>query len=330
VTILLIGFGQVVRYVHLPALLALPQVRLAGVAVSSPASVAEARQQVGAVPIFVDWREALDVLRPTIAVVATPNHLHSEMAIAAMRAGSHLLLEKPAVLNAGEGAAVSAARRSGRSIAVNMTLRLTTAARLARALVEDQSPGGPYEVDLAYSISRPEPSWYFQPAASGGGVVSCVGVHALDLAAELTGQALSNVHVGRLHPEIGAEHAATITATLGSTGQARAAVDWLAPGLQLVARVSAPGATVALALGPGDRWSVSSGGTVVEEGRLWSELVTKSGLRDLVESLARGSEPRCTLDSHLAVLSPMWRASFDTVSPVVPQTSAHDNDPAHR
>jgi predicted dehydrogenase len=73
---------------------------------------------------FVDYREMLDSGEHDIVIVATPDHWHALPAIAAMKAGADVYLEKPVGVDVIEGEAlVSAARKYGRVVQVNTQRR---------------------------------------------------------------------------------------------------------------------------------------------------------------------------------------------------------------
>src|SRR5688572_13245343 len=61
-----------------------------------------------------DWRELIADPRIDVVDICTPNHLHAEMALAALAAGKHVYCEKPLALDIEESATVvEAARRAG-------------------------------------------------------------------------------------------------------------------------------------------------------------------------------------------------------------------------
>jgi predicted dehydrogenase len=73
---------------------------------------------------FVDYREMLGSSPHDVVIVATPDHWHALPAIAAMRAGADVYLEKPVGVDVVEGEAlVSAARKYGRVVQVNTQRR---------------------------------------------------------------------------------------------------------------------------------------------------------------------------------------------------------------
>jgi predicted dehydrogenase len=74
--------------------------------------------------MYTDYRELLKDRRVGAVVVITPGYLHHEMALAALRAGKDLLLEKPLALNYAQAVdIVREARKSGRIVCVGMQRR---------------------------------------------------------------------------------------------------------------------------------------------------------------------------------------------------------------
>jgi predicted dehydrogenase len=73
---------------------------------------------------YIDWRELIKDSNVDIVAIAVPNHLHPQMAIAALRAGKHVLLEKPIAMNYEAAREIQReAKRSGRTLAVGMQRR---------------------------------------------------------------------------------------------------------------------------------------------------------------------------------------------------------------
>src|SRR5690349_15072563 len=96
VSIGLIGAGFHVQSVHIPALDAVPELRLAAIATSreETARAAEARYRVKG---FADYREMLNRADIESVIVATPSDLFDDVTRAAIAAGKHVLVETPAV-----------------------------------------------------------------------------------------------------------------------------------------------------------------------------------------------------------------------------------------
>jgi predicted dehydrogenase len=138
--------------------------------------------------------DALDELLRTACdavVVAVPNHLHKDMAVAAIAAGKHVLLEKPMATNVSECDAIIAAARSTRAIVMlNFVSRSSPAALAARAFIDAGRLGQLYHLKASIYRRRGIPGlgrWFTTRSKSGGGVLIDLGVHVIDLALHLAG-----------------------------------------------------------------------------------------------------------------------------------------------
>jgi predicted dehydrogenase len=167
---------------------------------------AEAAARLGWAESSADWREV--VARDDIDVIdiCTPGDSHAEIAIAALRAGKHVLCEKPlanTVAEAEEMAAVAAeARAAGVRTMVGFTYRRVPAIGLARRLVEEGRIGEVRHVRAQYLqdwIADPEAplSWRLDKSRAGSGALGDIGAHVIDLTQFITGDPVAEV-AGRL------------------------------------------------------------------------------------------------------------------------------------
>jgi predicted dehydrogenase len=114
---------------------------------------------VGEGALFAHWRDLLETPRlGEAAIVALPDRLHAEAAIALMEKGYHLLLEKPIAPTWEEVLRVAEAKaRTGRIVALAHVLRYTPYARRLKALLEEGAIG---EVVSAQHL-EPVGHWHF-------------------------------------------------------------------------------------------------------------------------------------------------------------------------
>ena len=133
-----------------------------------------------------DWRTALDCADVDIFIVSATNNLLAEMTRAAVEAGKHVLVEKPAARCARElEPVIAAARRTGRLVRVGFNHRYHPALRKARELYEAGALGEMMFVRGRYGHGGRvgyEQEWRANPALSGGGELIDQGVHLIDLA----------------------------------------------------------------------------------------------------------------------------------------------------
>lgn len=133
-----------------------------------------------------DWREVTDAPDLDLLVIATPHDLLAPITLAAVRAGKHVLVEKPAARSAGELAPVVAeANERGTVVAVGFNHRHHRAFRKARELVDSGVLGSLMFMRARYGHGGRvgyEREWRFDAAVSGGGELIDQGMHLIDLA----------------------------------------------------------------------------------------------------------------------------------------------------
>jgi predicted dehydrogenase len=119
-----IGCGQIARDKAMPGLAAASNAELVAVADPDPARLEPAQAVAPQARPYAEVEALLADPGVQAVYVATPNFLHARLAIAAARAGKHVLVEKPMAMNAAEGREmVAAAERAGvKLMAAYMTL----------------------------------------------------------------------------------------------------------------------------------------------------------------------------------------------------------------
>lgn len=177
-----LGVGWIGRH-RMEAMLADGRVEAAGVADASAEMVAAAAELA---PDAVQGQTLEDLLALDLdgVVIATPSALHAEQAIAALEAGAAVFCQKPLGRTAAEArAAVAAARRADRLLAVDFSYRFTEGMRRIRALAQAGELGRIHACELVFhNAYGPDKPWFYDMALSGGGCVMDLGVHLVDLA----------------------------------------------------------------------------------------------------------------------------------------------------
>jgi UDP-N-acetyl-2-amino-2-deoxyglucuronate dehydrogenase len=119
----------------------------------------------------------------TAMIIALPHHLQAETAERALRAGKHVLLEKPIAIGLEAGERVlRAAEESGRMLAVAEEYRLSPLVRAVERAIRENLLGRIALVQVtAAGPHRPAQEWKNRRASMGGGVLIDVGVHYVDV-----------------------------------------------------------------------------------------------------------------------------------------------------
>ncbi len=115
-----------------------------------------------------------------IVSICTPTATHREIAVRALHAGKHVLLEKPIALTIADAHAISAAASaSGKTFMVAHVVRFFEGYRLARTDVDDGRIGTVLSARARRLITKPESSWWYDESQSGGVIVD-VAIHDFD------------------------------------------------------------------------------------------------------------------------------------------------------
>lgn len=300
------GAGEVSRFVHLPALRGNRNVTIVGIAARTQAKLLKIAADFAIESYDTSWQRLVAATNPDLAVVATPNASHFEVAIGCLRHDAHVLLEKPGVLSIGEGQLLlEEAAAHGREIRVNMSLRLLPAIQCLRNLIRTRLQQSGVDYQLSYCISKPAQDWYRDVPSAGGGLMFTVGTHALDLISYISGQPILGVDCDMI-----AESAddARLAISLRDGSRASALLGWNASGLSLSLTAKSAKSEARLHLGPGDTCSLYFNTQPIFAESLWDKFVKYSSCNLFVDRIVNGSlaEALPGLAEHMQVLAPIF------------------------
>lgn len=180
--------------------------RLAMLGEADEALAARRARELGFERATGDWRRL--VADPGIDVISitTPNALHAEMAIAALKAGKHVWCEKPMAPSLAEAEAMHAAwRASGKVAVLGYNYIQNPLIRHIKATIDDGTIGTVnhvrIEMDEDFMADAATPVTPRSAASSGYGALDDFGVHALSLLFTLFG------HVRRVFADMAKPYA---------------------------------------------------------------------------------------------------------------------------
>lgn len=170
---------------HLKSYLQLPNVQVAALCDINEELVRKVAAEHKVGEVFTDHRQLLARSDIQAVSVCLPNFLHSQVSIDALRAGKHVLCEKPPALNARQARQMAgAARKHRRVLMYAMVLRYGHQAQTIRRYVDSGRLGDIYFGHAAYVRRRGIPigagGWFVDKKRAGGGALIDIGVHALD------------------------------------------------------------------------------------------------------------------------------------------------------
>jgi predicted dehydrogenase len=181
----IIGCGGIANGKHLPALNKLKDVEIAAFCDIIPAKAEAANKQYadGAGKVFTDYKELLREDLDAVCVL-TPNCSHSEISVAALKSGKHVMCEKPMAINYKEAQAMLAARdASGKLLTIGYQNRYRPDSLFMKTECESGVLGDIYFAKATAIRRRAVPTWgvFLDAEKQGGGPLIDIGTHALDL-----------------------------------------------------------------------------------------------------------------------------------------------------
>lgn len=185
----IIGTGSI-SSLHTAAYKRLPNVDIIAVCDLNRERAEEYAKKYDVPNVFTDYNEMLKLEEIDAVSVTTWNNGHAPASIAALKAGKHVLCEKPLAMNAKEAQEmVEAAKASGKLLMVGFVRRFGENARMLKESVEKGELGNIYYAKTGCIRRWGNPGgWFSDKKRSGGGPVIDLGVHIIDLIRFLTGK----------------------------------------------------------------------------------------------------------------------------------------------
>lgn len=189
----LIGLGGICNYAHMPAYANMDAVHIAAICDIAPDKIEDfkGKWSMPDVPAYTDYIELLARGDLDFVDIATPNYLHSEIAIAGLERGIHVFCEKPDAISVSEALKMKdASEKANRHLMVMRNNRYLPASRFLKKYIDDGKMGEIYCGRCGWQRRRGIPGkggWFTTKAQSGGGPLIDLGVHFIDLAIWMMG-----------------------------------------------------------------------------------------------------------------------------------------------
>ena len=182
----LVGYGFVGKVFHGPLIAHTPGLWLHTV-VSSDAGKVHADHP--GVRVLADPEAAFADAGIDLVVIASPNRTHAPLALAALRAGRHVVIDKPFTVDVDEArAVVAAAERADRIVSVFQNRRWDSDFLTLRRLIDDGTLGEVVELHSHFDRFRPQvPDRWRERPEPGAGLWFDLGPHLVDQALQLFG-----------------------------------------------------------------------------------------------------------------------------------------------
>jgi len=185
----IIGCGKIAQVRHIPEYAANPNVEVYGFYDINQARTAQLAQKYGG-KAFASYEELLADETIEAVSVCTANHAHAEVTIAALKAGKHVLCEKPMAVTLEEcEAMVAAAKASGKYLMIGQNQRLAKAHAKAKELIEQGAIGKVLTFRTIFGHGGPETwsidpgsnVWFFDKTKAAMGAMADLGIHKTDM-----------------------------------------------------------------------------------------------------------------------------------------------------
>ncbi len=186
----MVGYGLAGRLFHAPYIEAVDGLRLAAIATSNPDRQARATAEHPGAAVVGSVDDLLASGDVEMVVVATPNRFHVPIGIRALKAGRHVVVDKPIAMDVPEAETlIEAADRSGRILSVYQNRRWDGDFQTVRALVDGGSLGAIDSLEARFERWGVVGDEWRELAEEAGGPHRDLGAHLVDQSLALFGGA---------------------------------------------------------------------------------------------------------------------------------------------
>jgi len=173
----IIGLGGFVTRTYLEYILTDPELTIRGVANRTPISAASAAETAGAQYATTDYQELLNDESISTVIIGTRHDTHAEIAVQALKAHKHVILEKPAAITSeGLQELTAAVKASDTVFAVGTNRRYAPFIKRIK-----DAAGSPLVLNYRVNAGRIPPEHWTQDPRIGGGRLVGEGVHFIDV-----------------------------------------------------------------------------------------------------------------------------------------------------
>lgn len=186
-----IGTGGIANGAHLPGYSQIPdECEIFALCDIDPKALKSTAEKYPVKHKFEDYKKLLEMPEIDAVSVCTPNYVHFQPTVDALKAGKNVLCEKPIAMNAKEAAEmVKTARREGKILQIGYNSRFAPSNQVLKKFVDAGELGDIYYARAQAMRVRGIPGWgvFIDKSKQGGGPLIDIGVHILDLTLWLMG-----------------------------------------------------------------------------------------------------------------------------------------------
>jgi len=202
-----IGCGTIANSAHIPGYMANPDAQIKYFCDIIPERAEAAVEKYGCGKAITDYHEILSDPEIEAVSVCTPNLMHPTIAIEALKAGKHVLCEKPAARTYAEALEMQKAQHeSGKTLNIGVVNRFNDAVNKIKQIIDAGELGEIYHVYVSFRAHRSIPGLggaFTTNAIAGGGTLIDWGVHYLDIVMYCTGDPVAKTVSGEAFCKLG-------------------------------------------------------------------------------------------------------------------------------
>ncbi len=185
IKVAVIGCGTIANNAHIPSYLHNPEAEIKYFCDIIPERADDAVKKYGCGKAVYDYREILNDPEIEAVSVCTPNHVHAAITIDFLKAGKHVLCEKPAARTYQEALTMlEAQKETGKVLNIGVVNRFNEGVNKIKKMIDEGVLGEVYQVYVSFRCHRMIPGLggdYTTKEIAGGGVLIDWGVHFLDI-----------------------------------------------------------------------------------------------------------------------------------------------------
>ena len=204
----IIGCGGIANGKHLPALQKVKEAELVAFCDIIEEKAVKAAKEYGTpdAKVYTDYKELLKDVSIDAVHVLTPNRSHSFISIDAMRAGKHVMCEKPMAKTYAEAKEMAeVAKETGKILTIGYQNRYRPDSQYLKRACENGELGEIYFAKAHAIRRRAVPTWgvFLNEYEQGGGPLIDIGTHALDLTLWMMDNYKPKMVVGTTYKKLG-------------------------------------------------------------------------------------------------------------------------------
>ena len=203
----IIGCGGIANGKHLPSLKAINRADIVAFCDIIPEKAEKAAKEYGTpdAKVYTDYKELLKDESIDVCYVLTPNRSHAPISIDAMKAGKHVMCEKPMAKTAADARAmVETAKETGKKLTIGYQHRHKAESQYVKSVIERGDLGEIYYSKALAIRRRGTPNWgvFLNEYEQGGGPLIDIGTHSLDLTLYLMNNYRPRMVVGTKYKKV--------------------------------------------------------------------------------------------------------------------------------